>query len=158
MPPSSVEKQLLAEEVGQLNIDDFCIVTADTTVRDTIGRMRASKHNCAFIVGGKTQLVGIFTDRDVLNKIVADPSTWNKPVSDYMTANPDTLPPQATAHEALKMMKERHYRNVPIIEGTTIIGDVTHFAVIQFLIDHFPEAVYNLPPEPGNFADARDGG
>lgn len=158
MPPSGVEKQLLAEEVGQLSLDDFCIVTADTTVRDAIQRMRISKHNCAFIVGEKTQIVGVFTDRDVLTKIVTDPATWDASVSDYMTANPDTLPPTATSHEAMELMNTRGYRNVPIVEGATIHGNITHFAVIQFLVDHFPEAVYNLPPEPGNFADARAGG
>lgn len=158
MPRSSVEKQLLSEEVGQLSIDDFCIVTSDTTVRDTVGRMRASKHNCAFIVGEKTQIVGIFTDRDILTKIVSEPSTWDEPIANYMTANPDTLTPEATAHEAMQMMDAGGYRNIPIIEGTTIQGNVTHFAVIKFLINHFPETVYNLPPKPNNFADARDGG
>lgn len=158
MPPSGVEKQLLAEEVAQLTLDDFCIVTADTTVRDAVGRMRVSKHNCAFVVGEKTQIVGIFTDRDILTKIVSEPTTWDEPVSNYMTANPDKLAPTATTHEAMQMMDTGGYRNVPIVEGSTIHGNVTHFAVIQFLIDHFPEAVYNLPPEPGNFADARDGG
>ena len=44
---TSVEKQLLDETVGQLELTGFCLVTADTTVRETVERMRAMKTNCA---------------------------------------------------------------------------------------------------------------
>jgi CBS domain-containing protein len=159
MPKSTgVEARLLAEPVGQLELTDFCIVTADSTVREAVSRMRATRHNCAFIVGEKTRIVGILTDRDVLKKVVSNKDVWDKSVREVMTPNPDTVAPDQNAHEAMAMMQEGGYRNVPVVDGETIIGNMTHFAVLQFLTDNIPEIVYNLPPHPENYAEDRVGG
>ncbi|MCI0712223.1 MAG: CBS domain-containing protein [Chloroflexi bacterium] len=159
MPKSiDIEARLLAEPIGQLELTDFCIVTADSTVREAVSRMRATRHNCAFIVGEKTQIKGILTDRDVLKKVVTNKDIWDRPVTEVMTPNPHTVAPEHTAHDAMAMMKDGGYRNIPVVDGTTIIGNVTHFAVLRFLTDHIPEIVYNLPPDPDNYADDRAGG
>lgn len=159
MPKSTnVEARLLAEPVGQLDLTDFCIVTADSTVREAVSRMRATRHNCAFVVGEKTQIVGILTDRDILKKVVTNKEVWDKSVTEVMTPNPDTVSPDQNAHEAMAMMKEGDYRNVPIVKDGTIIGNMTHFSVLNFLTDHIPEIVYNLPPHPENYAEDRVGG
>lgn len=156
---TSVEKQLLDKPVGQLNLSDFCLVTADTTVRETVERMRATKQNCAFVVGEHTRLLGIFTDRDVLRKVVNHPDTWEQPVSSVMTYRPDHVQPSASTREAMRLMLEHHYRNLPVVSATgTVLGNVTHFSVLKFLTDHFPQEVYNLPPDPTNYASQRDGG
>jgi CBS domain-containing protein len=155
----SLEKQLLAEPVHQLNLSEYCIVTADTTVRDTIERMRIMRQNCAFVIGKGTHLIGILTDRDVLMKVAADPQTWDQPVETVMTPSPDTVRPNATTGDALRMMEEGHYRNVPVLNEQGLIrGNVTLFAILKFLTEHFPEAVYNLPPDPTNYAEEREGG
>ncbi len=159
MTTPSVEKQLLDQPIAQLNLSDFCVVTADTSVRETVERMRMMRQHCAFIVGEHTRLLGILTDRDILRKIVNHPETWDQPVSSVMTLRPEVLAPAATTREALRLMTERHFRNVPVVSsGGTVIGNVTQFSVLKFLSDHFPQEVYNLPPDPTNFATQRDGG
>jgi CBS domain-containing protein len=158
MSDTNVEARLLAEPVRRLDLSEFCLVTADTTVRKTIVRMRATNNHCAFIVGEGTHIVGILTDRDVLKRIVSHPETWDQPVSEVMTASPDTLSATATTNDALDMMATGHYRNVPVMDDDALVGNVTHFAVIKFLTEHFPGVFYNLPPEPENYADQRDGG
>jgi CBS domain-containing protein len=159
MTTPSVEKQLLDEPVGQLELTGFCLVTADTTVRETIEQMRVMKQNCAFVVGEHTRLLGIFTDRDVLRKVVHNPGTWDVPVTAVMTQRPDNVPPTASTREAMKLMLEHHYRNLPVLSGTgAVLGNVTHYAILKYLTDHFPQEVYNLPPDPTNFAQQRDGG
>lgn len=158
MSEKKVEAQLLAEPIGHLGLSDYCIVTADTSVRDTIQRMRITRQNCAFVVGEGTHIIGIFTDRDVLKKIATSPATWDQPVSEVMTKSPNTLPASATTDDAIKLMGKGHYRNVPVVEGNVIIGNVNHFAILKYLTEHFPEAIYNLPPAPENYADSRAGG
>jgi len=159
MATDSVERQLLDEPIGQLDLSNFCVVTADTTVRETIERMRMMGQRCAFVVGEHTRLLGILTDRDVLRKIVNHPDTWDRPVSSVMTLRPETLAPTATTREALRLMMERHFRNVPVVSSSgTVIGNVTQFSLLKLLTDHFPQEVYNLPPDPTNFAQQRDGG
>ncbi len=156
---SSVESQLLTEPVHQLDLSDYCIVTADTSVRETVERMRLLRQNCAIIIGKGTQLVGILTDRDVLRRVVTHPETWDQPVETVMTAAPDTILDTAATGDALRMMEAGKYRNVPVVGTKGVIrGNITYFSVLKFLTDHFPGAVYNLPPDPTNFAQERDGG
>lgn len=156
---ASVESQLLTEPVHQLDLSDYCIVTADTSVRETVEQMRTLRQNCAIIIGKGTKLVGILTDRDVLKRVATQPETWDQPVETVMTAAPDTLPDTAPTGEALRMMQAGKYRNVPVVSNKGVIrGNLTYFSILQFLTDHFPGAVYNLPPDPTNFAQERDGG
>jgi hypothetical protein len=39
----------------------------------------------------------------------------------------------------------------------TVIGNLTHYAIVKYLADRFPESVYNLPPEPDRVTSNRDG-
>jgi CBS domain-containing protein len=159
MPASSVESQLLTEPISQLDLDDYCVVTADTTVRETVEQMRDVHQNCAIVIGKGSQVVGILTDRDVLKRIVTQPETWDQPVETVMTPSPDTIRMSATAGEALNMMEDGHYRNVPVVNEKGVIrGNVTYYAILKFLTDHFASTVYNLPPDPTNFAQDRHGG
>jgi CBS domain-containing protein len=155
----TVESQLLSEPVQSLDLSDYCVVTADTPVHTVIARMRDLQQNCAIVVGQGTQVVGIFTDRDVLKRVVSASETWELPVAEVMTAAPDTVTPESQAGAALKMMDEGHYRNVPVVSAQGVLrGNLTHFSILKFLTEHFPQAVYNLPPDPTNFAQERDGG
>jgi CBS domain-containing protein len=159
MTPESVEEQLLHEQIKQLDLSAYCIVTADTSVRLTVERMKTMGQNCAFVVGAATQLIGILTDRDVLKKVVANKASWDEPVKSVMTPSPDTLPQGASTNQALRLMQEHHCRNVPVVDEKGVpVGNVTHYAILRYLCDHFPEAVYNLPPDPDNYAKRRDGG
>ncbi|MEO8610926.1 MAG: CBS domain-containing protein [Chloroflexota bacterium] len=159
MPASSVESQLLTVPISQLDLADYCLVTADTTVRETVEQMRDLHQNCAIIVGKGTHIVGILTDRDVLKRVVTHPETWDQSVESVMTEAPDTIRQSATTGAALHMMEDGHYRNVPVVNDKGVIrGNVTYYAILKFLTDHFADVVYNLPPDPTNFAQDRHGG
>jgi CBS domain-containing protein len=159
MPTSSVESQLLSEPISQLDLSDYCIVTADTSVRETVEQMRELRHNSAIIIGKGMHILGILTDRDVLKRVVTKPEVWDQPVESVMTPTPDTIRASATTGEALHMMENGHYRNVPVVNDKGVIrGNVTYYAILKFLTDHFADVVYNLPPDPTNYADDREGG
>ena len=59
---------------------------------------------------------GIFTERDLLTKVVAkalDPATTL--VSAVMTCNPSTVPPEMSVCDAVLLMKQRRFRHLPIV-------------------------------------------
>jgi len=153
----TLEQDLQTELVAHLDLSEYTLVDSETSVREVVNRMRADGHNCALIVeSGK--LVGIFTDRDVLRKVVDAPETWNRPIRELMTPAPKTVTPNAPVHEALDLMHAGHFRNVPAVdESGHVVGNLTHYSVVRFLADHFPEEIYNLPPDPERFPHARDG-
>lgn len=155
---SQVESQLLTESVRHLDLSDYCLVTASTTVRETVERMRETRTHTAFVVGDHTVLQGILTDRDVMQKIVHQPQLWDVVVTDVMTRDPHTLPASATAGDALRLMDEKHFRNVPVVSDKGApIGNVTYFSLVDYLSAQFGKVVLNQPPT-SNYADQRDGG
>lgn len=153
----SLEYDLQQEQVIHLNLTEFTEVESSTSVRVTIEKMRQENHNCAFITRNG-QLAGIFTDRDVLRKVVDVPATWEQAIDTVMTPNPFTVNLKDPADAALNLMNEKHFRNVPVLDDKgTVIGNLTHYAIVKYLADRFPESVYNLPPDPDRVTSNRDG-
>ena len=106
-------------------------------------------------------LRGIFSERDVLNKIL------NKQVGDldhirvkeFMIADPQTAHPEDSLNTAILHMARGGYRHVPIVDmENRPIGMVSIRDVISYLIEKFPQEVLTLPPKPVRDAmKAREG-
>jgi CBS domain-containing protein len=100
-------------------------VTPRDTVRQAARLMREKKIAAVLVMEGE-RLVGIVTERDMTVRVVAaglDADTT--PVGEMMTADPDTLAPSDTASDALRMMKSRNYRHLPVVDGGTVVGMVS---------------------------------
>ena len=101
------------------------------TVEDTASVLAAAQqmkqHNIGalpVIRGGK--LVGIFSERDLMKRVVAeqrDPAKTK--VSEVMTPNPRVVAPEESFETCLKMMKEHGFRHVPVWDGRTLMGLVS---------------------------------
>ena len=154
----SLKEELQAEQVVHLNLSNFCQVASGTAVHDVLATMRqAGSAVCLVMDNGR--LAGIFTERDVLQKVAAEPETWSLPVDQMMITAPVTIAPQLAASSALKMMDEHHFRSLPVIDQAgQILGTMTHRAIIDFLATRFPADVLNRPPHPGQFPRKAEGG
>lgn len=153
----SLEIDLQHEQVIHLDISNFIQVESGTSVKDTVEQMRKTDHNCAIITKDNV-LTGIFTDRDLLRKVVDAPETWDTPIDNVMTASPITVAANRPAYEALDLMDEKNFRNVPVVASSgKVIGNLTHHAIIKYLAGRFPESVYNLPPKPNQVSEKRGG-
>ena len=71
-------------------------------------------------------LVGIFTERDALNRVVAENrNAQMTTLSDIMTSNPRTVSPAASFTAALELMHEGRFRHVPVVEDGRPIGMIS---------------------------------
>ena len=97
----------------------------ETTVSDA-AKLMAKKNVGAVMVVENELLVGIFTERDVVFRVIAKGrDTQTTQLSDVMTAEPQTLDPDKTFGYALLMMHENGFRHVPVIENGKPIGIVS---------------------------------
>lgn len=148
---------LQQEKIIHLDLHEFSTVESGTLVRDVIETLRRERHNCALILRDGA-LVGIFTDRDVLRKVATQPTTWDQPVDEFMTPAPTTMTPDESGKKALELMEQGGFRNIPVVDADgTIRGNVSHYAFIKFLADHFPQEIYNLPPDDSVHKDRYGG-
>jgi CBS domain-containing protein len=98
---------------------------ASMTVREAAIRMAEHKVG-AILIQEKAQLVGIFTERDALNRVMAkrlDPDSTT--LAQVMTADPRTIPADKPLAHALVMMDEGGYRHVPVMDNGKAIGMVS---------------------------------
>jgi CBS domain-containing protein len=93
-------------------------------------------------------LAGIFTERDVLRRVVGQGLDVRKtPLSAVMTRDPEALTVSHRIAYAVHCMSVAGYRTVPLVDGEgRPIGVVTVSDVLRWLAMLFPEAVLNLPP------------
>ncbi|MBL6935884.1 MAG: CBS domain-containing protein [Alphaproteobacteria bacterium] len=86
----------------------------------------AKHHISALLVTKGDKLEGIFTERDISIKIIAQGRDPDKTkVSRIMTKNPVTIDPDDWATNALTKMRELGFRHLPVVDGERIIGMVS---------------------------------
>jgi len=123
-------------------------------VSEAMHAMQKEHRGCVLVTdagGMESPLAGIFTERDVLYRIIdrgRNPATL--PLQEVMTRNPDTLLSNATVAYVLNRMAVGGYRHVPVVdEQDRPVAIISVRDVVEFLVDHFPREIMNLPPEVG---------
>lgn len=118
------------------------------TVREAIQHMLTRRQAGVLVVDGDGRLVGIFTERDVLTRVVGkDLDPKRTPLAAVMTANPEALAVNHRIAYAVHCMSVAGYRTVPLVDqDRRPVGIVTVSDVLRWLAGLFPEAVLNLPP------------
>ncbi len=145
-----------SEGVGSAYPDQTLAATADDSIGDVMQLLRAQRTGAAVITEGD-KLVGIFTERDAL-KLMASGADFSKPVREVMSSQPATLPASATVGEAIRLMAQGGYRHLPVVDKSgKPDGVVAVHGIVRYLVDHFPETVYNLPPDPKSVTREREG-
>lgn len=92
-------------------------VSPGDTVAAAVDVMREHKSDCVLVLDDE-RLVGIFTERDFLNRVTAGKrSPAQTPVADVMTSSPSTLGKTDCISYAINRMAVRGFRNVPIVDG-----------------------------------------
>jgi signal-transduction protein with cAMP-binding, CBS, and nucleotidyltransferase domain len=130
---------------------------ADRSVAEAVEVMRAEGVGCLLICRGE-QLVGIFTERDLLARVLAPARPLCLPVADCMTPAPVTVQPKDPISSALRRMLEGGYRHLPVVDAANRpIGILSIKRIVHYVVEHFPSTVYNLPPDPDAVPRDREG-
>ncbi|MCX7172934.1 MAG: CBS domain-containing protein [Proteobacteria bacterium] len=97
----------------------------ETTVSKA-AELMAKKNVGAVMVVENEHLIGIFTERDAVFRVIArGRDAQTTPLSEVMTKAPQTIEPDKTFGSALLMMYENDFRHVPVIENGKPIGIVS---------------------------------
>lgn len=100
-------------------------VPSSATVADAVREMVKHRIGSVLVMDGE-KLAGIFTERDVLRRVVGqglDPNTT--PVTRVMTANVLTAPPEATVQELMQLFTDKRMRHMPVAKDGRVIGMIS---------------------------------
>jgi len=146
--PQEIGRAIFDDQIGVLGPAEAICLREGATVSEAVQRMLARRQAGVLIVDAEGRLIGIFTERDVLTRVVGagrDPQKTR--LSEVITRNPEALTATDRIAFAVHCMSVAGYRTVPLVDADRRpIGVVTVNDVIHWLAGLFPEAVLNLPP------------
>jgi CBS domain-containing protein len=112
------------QTVGDVMTSGVLRVTPATTVAEAATMMGERRVGSALVMEDD-RLLGIFTERDIVRALGQDFGAAERPVSEWMTSDPTTVPPETPASEALKTMLDGGFRHLPVSEGDRVLGIVS---------------------------------
>jgi signal-transduction protein with cAMP-binding, CBS, and nucleotidyltransferase domain len=130
-----------------------------TTIGEAARVMKERRIGCV-LVEDQGKLAGIFTERDILTKLVGtgyDPAKVQ--VDGVMTRNPEALTQDDPIAFAMQIMSVGGFRHVPLVDADRRpVGILSVKDIVDYIVEHFPGEVLNIPPEPGKHARIPEGG
>ncbi|MGE5151441.1 MAG: cyclic nucleotide-binding/CBS domain-containing protein [Rhodospirillaceae bacterium] len=114
---------------------DPLVLPSATPVDEACRRMSERRVGSVAVVDASGRLVGIFTGRDAVGRVLArrlDPA--KTPLADVMTGDPQTLSPGQSAIEALRLMWDGGFRHLPLVKQGKVVGVVSRgdFKGVEF--------------------------
>ena len=109
-------------------------VGPDASITECVRLMTAGKIGALMVMDG-ARLIGIFTERDALNKVLAgnlDPG--NTKVSEVMTKDPYCIGPTTTVGDAMQLITERRFRHLPIVDNGNVLAVVSSGDLTRWLV------------------------
>ena len=149
-------RNLRKDSVSRLEPAPARSVDRSATVADAVNLMRRDNSGCV-LVCDSGQLVGLFTERDLMCRVLGVGKPLSLPITEVMTPEPVTVGPSDPIRVAMKRMEVGGHRHLPVVdESNRPVGILSVKRVVHYLVEHYPSAVYNQPP-PGQVPDSAEG-
>lgn len=144
-----LHRNLRSEKVGQLtDLQKPLLLRPNDTVREAVRRMQEKRTGCV-VICDEGQIVGIFTERDLVRRVLAVGKPLNLPLRECMTPNPVVVRDCETVGTALRRMQHGGYRHLPVInEAGAPVAILSIKRILHYIAEHMPDLVYNQPPDP----------
>jgi CBS domain-containing protein len=150
-------KSLKVDSVSRLNPSPPRHVGPGQSVAQAVALMRQEQVGCILVFEAE-KLVGIFTERDLMRRVLAPGKPLTTPVAECMTSPPVVVHPKEPIAAAVRRMVDGGYRHLPVVESSgRPVGILSVKRIIHYLVEHFPGTIYNLPPDPGAVPNEREG-
>jgi CBS domain-containing protein len=137
-PQDRVERAFMDDPVAVMNPAKPVTVWATTTVREAIQTMVTHQVGALLVVGDGNRLVGIFSERDVLMRVVGLGAPYEDlPVSMFMTPNPETVTLEDKLAFALHKMDGGDYRHLPVLKEGRPVGVISVRDFLRYFVTNF---------------------
>lgn len=158
MQSKSVEKLLKDKKIYQIINPKLVQAPPDISLKDAVGLMQTQKSGYIVVAKNK-KVVGIFTELDVVRKVLDQNVDWNGPLSNFMTPNPICLRPDDPVGKAIDIMGPNRFYHLPLVDGNNDLVNVLSVrSLIRFLAEFYPTEIYNLPPRYDQVMATPEGG
>ena len=127
---------ILSDTVEKLAPPEPLIVKLDSTIKEAVELMIKHGHGSVLVVDNE-ELVGIFTERDLLKRVVRAKLDVNTiKISEVMTSEPQSLSETDSIAFALNRMAVHSIRHIPIITDSKVSGFISVRGMLRYISEH----------------------
>lgn len=129
-----VVRSVMEDNLGRLEREETVTARPDELALEVARRMKEAQTGCALVLDEQGKLTGIFTEHDVLRKLVsAERNARDVAVSELMSANPESLRETDSVAAALNKMALGRYRHVPVAFDDGHYGVTSIKSVLKYI-------------------------
>ncbi len=140
-PANAVQKSLIEDPVSQVEFSEASTIDAGATLDEALRQLADVRKGCLLVMKD-SKLVGIFTERDILQKVAGQITDLkSRQVGDLMTPDPETLKPTDSVASALKMMYIGGYRHLPVVSDNQPTGILSIRHLLGYIARTFKVAM-----------------
>jgi CBS domain-containing protein len=146
-----VGREILQTPISDVKRAAAVTVPPDAPVAKAVDLMRARKVSAVLVVerAKAKRLLGIFTERDLVNRALPARGWAKARVDRFMTKAPEALRARDPLAYGVNKMSVGGFRHVPIVDDAgRPAGILSARDVLDFVVELCPEEILNLPPEP----------
>jgi CBS domain-containing protein len=127
-------RSVMEDNLNRLDQMETLTVRPEEAAIEVARRMKEAQTGCALVLDDQGKLVGIFTEHDVLRKLIAASRNPGRvPVSQLMTSNPEALRESDSVAAALNKMAMGRYRHVPIARSDGSYSVASIKSVLKYI-------------------------
>ena len=153
-----LREALQGETVATVGFRDLVSIEVGAKVSDAVRIMQRDNVGCIVVVA-EGVVRGIFTERDLVVRVLQQAGGLDGDLVDVMTPDPHVARDDDLIHSVLSTMHEKGLRHLPVVDAQNRpLGTISIKRAVHFLASHMPQAIYNLPPEPDQFPARAEGG
>jgi CBS domain-containing protein len=104
---------------------DLATVGPAATVGEAAEVMSIRRVGSVLVLDPHGDLRGIFTERDIVRALAFEHDAASHPVAQWMTSEPMTMEPDANDDDALRIMLDRGFRHLPVLDDGRVVGMVS---------------------------------
>lgn len=144
----NIAEALDATPVSDLDLTRYVTVAPTATLADATEAMRDAARSVAIVLE-EGRPIGIFTQRDVLVRVIGRPSAWERPITEEMTSMTlRTMREEDTVADGLAIMNDWWIRNVPVVgSDERLVGNLSFYVVMQKMTELLGSRLAAANPE-----------
>jgi CBS domain-containing protein len=133
---SGLQRTIMKTPIRELEPLPALTVAPGESVAAAIRLMQKERHGSVMVIDGE-QLVGMFTEHDLLTRIAGRSIDLDAtPIDDVMLRNPKALSETDTLAQAMHRMAVGNYRHIPVVEEGKPVRFVSVRGVLRYLHEH----------------------
>jgi len=144
----SIADALAKTPVSSVDLTRYVAVPDDGTVAETVALMCSAGRSAACVIAANS-LVGIFTQRDILQRVIGRPGSFDRSIREEMTRPVHTMRNDGSVADGLALMNHWWVRSIPVLdEDDRLAGNLSFYTVMKTIANMLKSRISGSIGEP----------